>query len=217
MAGIKKDLGPTGMRVAEAVRRFRRGGEVTTAKLSGRLTALGQPIPDTSITKREAGTSRVDVDDLMALALALGVTPNTLLLPEVSYLGSADTHHLTPAASGTAEELWQWAQGETPLHMHIPGAAAWLGGEDHPALRFTLRTRPYLTAPRAPGSGSGASGGPLPELRELSVAIQRAMKAGASGTEIRRVAELTMTLPALMTDAEIDAWLEDGTRPEEDR
>jgi hypothetical protein len=38
------------------------------------------------------------------------------------------------------------------------------------------------------------------------------MKAGATGTEIRRVAELTMTLPALMTDAEIDTWLEDGTR-----
>jgi hypothetical protein len=49
------------------------------------------------------------------------------------------------------------------------------------------------------------------------VAVQKAMKAGATGTEIRRVAELTMTLPALMTDAEIDAWLEDGTRPGGDR
>jgi transcriptional regulator with XRE-family HTH domain len=217
MAGIKKELGPTGARIAESLRRIRRGGGVTTAELSRRLTVLGQPIPDTSITKTEAGTRRVDVDDLLALAVALGVTPNTLLLPEVGYLGASEAHHLTPAVSGSAEHLWQWAQGETPLHMHIPGSAAWLGGEDHPALRFTLRTRPYLTAPRAPGSGSGASGGPLPELRELSVAIQRAMKAGASGTEIRRVAELTMTLPALMTDAEIDAWLEDGTRPEEDR
>ena len=82
MAGIKKELGPTGVRVADAVRRFRRGGGVTTAELSRRLTALGQPIPDTSITKTEQGTRRVDVDDLPALALALGVTPNTLLLPE---------------------------------------------------------------------------------------------------------------------------------------
>jgi len=39
------------------------------------------------------------------------------------------------------------------------------------------------------------------------------MKAGAAGTEIRRVVELTMTLPAVMTDDEIDSWLEDGTRP----
>jgi transcriptional regulator with XRE-family HTH domain len=216
MAGIKKEPGPAGMRLAEAVRRFRRGGNVTTAELSRRLAALGQPIPDTSITKTEQGTRRVDVDDLVALAAALGVTPNTLLLPEVGYLGASEVHHLTPAVSGSAEELWQWAQGERPLHMHVPGADAWLGGEDHPALRFTLRTRPYLTAPRAPGSGGSAGGGPLPELRELSVAIQKAMKAGASGTEIRRVAELTMTLPALMTDAEIDAWLEDGTRPDGD-
>ena len=39
------------------------------------------------------------------------------------------------------------------------------------------------------------------------------MKAGASGTEIRRVVELTLTLPRLMDDDEIDHWLEDDTRP----
>src|ERR1700733_3069949 len=205
MASIHKEPAPTARRVAAAVRRIRRGQGANTAEISRRLTALGQPIPDTSITKAELGTRRVDVDDLVPLAVALGVTPNTLLLPEVGYLGSADTHLLTPAVSGTAEELWQWAQGERPLRMNIPGSDEWLGTENHPALQFTLRTRPYLTAPRAPGV-SGREG-PLRELRELSVAIQRAMKAGATGVEIRRVAELTMTLPDLMTDREISMWL----------
>jgi transcriptional regulator with XRE-family HTH domain len=211
MAGTHKEPGPTARQVAANIRRIRRGHEVTTAELSRRLTTLGQPIPDTSITKTEAGTRRVDVDDLPALAVALGVTPNTLLLPEVGYLGSTEVHHLTPTVSGTAEHLWQWAQGERPLHMHIRGAEAWLGGPDHRALWFIIRSRPYLTAPRAPG-GDG-DGGPVPELRDLSVAVQRAMKAGATGTEIRRVTELTMTLPVVMTDAEIDTWLGDGTRP----
>jgi transcriptional regulator with XRE-family HTH domain len=214
MAGRPRPIGPSSERAAANIRRFRRAGEVTTAALSQRLAAIGHPVVDTGITKTEKGDRRIDVDDLVALALALGVTPNTLLMPEVGYLGTSDAHRLTPAVSGTAEELWQWAQGERPLHMHVPGADAWLGGDDHPALRFALRTRPYLTAPRAPG-GSGR-GGPLPELRELSAVIQRAIKAGATGPEIRRVAELTMTLPALMTDAEISAWLEDGTRPEDD-
>lgn len=31
------------------------------------------------------------------------------------------------------------------------------------------------------------------------------MKAGAAGTEIRRAVELTITLPAVMTDDEIDS------------
>jgi Cro/C1-type HTH DNA-binding domain len=215
MAGIKKDPGPTGVRLAESLRHIRKGvRDITTAELSRRLTALGQPIPDTSITKAEQGTRRVDVDDLVALAVALGVTPNTLLLPQVGYLGASEAHHLTPAVSGSAEHLWQWAQGETPLHMQIPGSEAWLGEQEHRALWFIIRSRPYLTAPAAPGGGGH---GPLPELRELSVAIQKAMQAGATGTEIRRVAELTMTLPDLMTDAEIGAWLEDGTRPREER
>src|ERR1700722_6018700 len=131
MTGIAKQLGPTGRRVAVAIWRVRRWNAVTTAELSRRLTALGQPIPDTSITKTEKGTRRVDVDDLVALAVALGVTPNTLLLPEVGYLGSTDTHLLTPVVSGTAEELWQWAQGERPLRTDIPGSDGWLGTENH--------------------------------------------------------------------------------------
>jgi hypothetical protein len=73
------------------IRRFRRADwqDITTAEMSRRLGELGQPIPDTGITKTEQGTRRVDVDDLVAIALALGVTPNALLLPPVDYLGAA--------------------------------------------------------------------------------------------------------------------------------
>jgi hypothetical protein len=214
MAGIRKEPGPTAQRVAASLRRVRRGEDqdITTAELSKRLTALGQPIPDTGITKTEQGTRRVDVDDLVPLALALGVTPNVLLLPPVGYLGASDSHLLTPAVSGSAEELWQWAQGERPLPIPLPGADSWLGDGEHRDLMFAVRSRPYLAAVHAPGSGHSI---PAPELRDLSVAVQKAMKAGATGTEIRRVTELTMTLPVLMTDDEIDTWLEDGPVAEE--
>jgi transcriptional regulator with XRE-family HTH domain len=202
MAGIKKEPGPTARRVAEALRRIRRGQEVTTAELSRRLAALGQPVPDTSITKTEAGTRRVDVDDLPALALALGVTPNTLLLPEVSYLGNTDAHLLTPAASGTAEQLWQWAQGERPLHMRIPGADAWLGDGDLPALRFSMRTRPYLTALHPPGTATGPPGA-RDRMQALVLAVLGVLGDGASGAEVRRAVEMTIALPVVMPPDEI--------------
>lgn len=200
---------PSSERVAANIRRIRRAREVTTAALSQRLAALGHPIADTGITKTEKGDRRVDVDDLVAISLALGVTPNTLLMPHVDYLGGTDSHLLTPEVSGTADQLWQWAQGERAIPVPLPDLPSEFGSGDR-ALEFTIRTRPYLTAARAPGSGDST---PAPELRHLSVAIQRAMKAGASGTEIRRVVELTLTLPRLMDDDEIDHWLEDDTRP----
>lgn len=81
------------------MRRIRRGLNLTTAAMSRRLEALEYPIADTGIIKAEQGTRRVDVDDLIPICLALGVTPNRLLLPEVDYLGGMDWHLLTPTAA----------------------------------------------------------------------------------------------------------------------
>lgn len=207
MAGIKKEPGPAARRVAGALRHFRRAGDVTTAEVSRRLTALGQPVPETSVTKAEHVTRRVDVDDLVPLSLALGVTPNTLLMPPVARLGTGERHQLTPAVSGTAEQLWQWAQGERPLY--IPGAESWLGDGENPDLEFSFRCRPYLTALHAPGTG----GTPDPFLRNVTEAVIAAMKAGVTGTEVRRTVELTIILPAVMTQDEIARWQTDGARP----
>lgn len=214
MAGIKKEPGPTGRRVAEAIRRIRRGDkqDITTAEMSRRLTAIGQPIPDTSITKTEQGTRRVDADDLVAISLALGVTPNTLLLPQVDYLGSRDWHQLTPVAGGTAEHLWQWAQGERPLVPPVPDE--WLGKSTHPVLEFSITSRPYLTALHAarPG-GEPLHGTPVPVMKELSAAVYMALAEGATPPEVRRVVELVINMPAVMSREEIQAWIKDGIRP----
>ena len=203
MAGFRKELGPTGRRVADAIRRIRRGDkqDITTAELSRRLTALGQPIPDTSITKTEQGTRRVDVDDLVALAAALGTTPNTLLLPQVGYLGTSEHHQLTPAADGTAERLWQWAQGERPLLIPVPGADGWLGDGKYPSLEFSMRNRPYLTAVHAPEVGRPPAGAnPDPVLRNVADAVLAALGKGVPGADVRRVVELSIALPVTMKD-----------------
>jgi hypothetical protein len=199
--------------VAANIRRIRRACEVTTAVLSQRLAGLGHPIADTGITKTEKGDRRVDVDDLVAISLALGVTPNTLLMPPVDFLGSSDHHQLTPAVSGTAERLWQWAQGEKPLRVPVPGAPSWLGDGENLALEFSIRCRPYLTALHAPVPDGPAPGVPHPALLDLTAAVLAAMEAGADGTEVRRAVELAITLPIVMTPDEIGRWLKDGTRP----
>ncbi len=54
---------------------------MTQADLAKSLAANGHPIPVSSIGRIETGDRRVEVDDLMALSLALGITPVALLLP----------------------------------------------------------------------------------------------------------------------------------------
>lgn len=92
-----------------ATRKRRR---MTTAELSQRLSELGRPILANGITKIEKGARRVDTDDLVALAVALDVTPNLLLLPERA---DGTTVALTPATEVTAEDAWRWATGDSPL------------------------------------------------------------------------------------------------------
>ena len=53
-------------------------------------------------------------------------------------------------------------------------------------------------------------------LRDVSDAALRALRAGASASQIRRVIELSMVLPVLMTRGEVRVFLEDGTRPGEE-
>lgn len=111
MADKKNPLGPTGEHVRANVARLR--GRTQYKELAERLSALGRPIPPLGLRRIEAGERRVDADDLMALAVALGVPPNSLLLPH------SDP---SPAPAATAvggevkfQDLWAWADGVAPL------------------------------------------------------------------------------------------------------
>jgi transcriptional regulator with XRE-family HTH domain len=108
MAGQKIELGPTGRTVADNVKRVRGHRALNYADLSRKLTELGRPISPLAVRRIEEGDRRVDVDDLLALAVALGVPPNSLLLPH-------EDPFPEPSATAVGDvefgELWKWADG----------------------------------------------------------------------------------------------------------
>lgn len=57
------------------------GAGLSYADLSRRLEELERPIPPLGLRHLETGARRIDVDDLVMLAIALEVPPMTLLLP----------------------------------------------------------------------------------------------------------------------------------------
>ncbi len=113
MANEAKVSGATAHRVAANVRALRKGLGLDLAQLSVRLSEVGQPISLKALSKLETGQRRVDVDDLVALALALDVTPNRLLLTETA--SNVDGIPLTGAVSASSRVAWRWACGERPI------------------------------------------------------------------------------------------------------
>lgn len=111
MAGKKLELGDTGRAVAANVKRLR--GARNYTDLSKQLDDLGRDIPPLALRRIEDGTRRVDVDDLTALAVALRVSPTTLLLP---YTQNADDPVRVTAWGDDyafASEVWRWLMVDT--------------------------------------------------------------------------------------------------------
>lgn len=97
------------MHVTHTVRKFREKRRLGYAELSRKLAEMGREIPPLGLRRIEDGERRVDVDDLVALALALDVSLLALLLP-------ADTSSLVPnGRSWDAETIWMWATGSQAL------------------------------------------------------------------------------------------------------
>jgi hypothetical protein len=99
----------------------------TLRDLANRLTELGHPIQAAAIRRIENAVEpveseknrkprRVDVQELMALALAFEERPNRLLLTADE---GEDEIHLTPNVSMPAREAWLWASAR-----NIPEATA---------------------------------------------------------------------------------------------
>src|ERR1700736_1212444 len=70
--------------VSANVKRLRLEQNLGLRGLSKRLGEVGRPLGHSAVDQIEKGTRRVDVDDLMALALAFNVSPATLLMPKTS-------------------------------------------------------------------------------------------------------------------------------------
>lgn len=127
--------GPTAQRVARNVNALRRALGWDLKDLSAQLAELGQPVSLGQLSKLERGDRRVDVDDLVALAVALDVAPSRLLL--TAEAGEEEVN-LTPTVRCSAREAWRWSAGEEPLRR---GAPLDLGDRMD---RFTQESAPHV-------------------------------------------------------------------------
>ncbi|WP_338146201.1 helix-turn-helix transcriptional regulator [Streptomyces boncukensis] len=142
----KNPLGPSGEHVRRNVTRVREARGWDKKELARRVTELGRPMPELGIGRIEAGTRRVDVDDLVALAIALGVNVSALLLPPAD--DAQEPCGVTGVGDVSQEAAWDWADGQRPLvHGDDPSAAH---------LQFLMLARPsgrrMTDMPPAPGT-----------------------------------------------------------------
>lgn len=97
--------------VAKNVGEIRRSRGLTVRDLAARLAELGHRLLASGVSRIENGERRVDVDDLVALARALDVSPVRLLLP-------AEPGEVALPGDDRAwpwQAVWRWAVGEQPL------------------------------------------------------------------------------------------------------
>ena len=115
MANRPIEIGPVGQRAAANLAFFR--GRTKQQDLARRMEEIGRPMTASAISKAEKLDRRIDVDDLMALAIALDIAPNQLLLPPDA---SGEPVQLTPAVTVTRDRAWRWAAGEWTLFDEEP-------------------------------------------------------------------------------------------------
>lgn len=137
--GTSNAPGPTGLRVSRNLRKIREDRDYSVRDLADRLTVIGRPLYASAISKIELGQRRVDVDELVALSIALDCTPNRILLAPIDdeELELTDTLRSVPERlRGLAESMptttpscrnaWRWARGGEPLDVgpHVEGLPA---------------------------------------------------------------------------------------------
>lgn len=155
------ERGPVGDQVAKNLVRFRSALRKTTADLASDVTKLGVQITASTITKIEKQSRRVTVDELVALAAALNVSPVTLMLPD-------SDEGPVPLADGlTANwyDAWTWMHGHGPLvgEGSRGGRGAtlqWLAINQPYLAAETAATRTFTTAFRARTAQQEADDGP---------------------------------------------------------
>ena len=100
--GKMPEPGPVGRNLVANVEHLRRARGLSLRKLSAALGEAGRAVPPLGLSRMANGERRVDVDELVALAEVLRVTPDVLLSPpEAVRAGPAEV----PAALREARNL----------------------------------------------------------------------------------------------------------------
>lgn len=115
MPAPKNPLGPAGETLRGNLRRIRIGRAFSYQGLSDLLAATGRRLPPISLRRIEDGTRRVDVDDLMALSVALDVSVVDLIVP------------------ATLDDTMPW-HATARLSLPAGRGRSWIGGAPLPRL-----------------------------------------------------------------------------------
>lgn len=137
----KNEIGPIGRRVAENIRQLRERSRLSQEQLAAAVRRLGRPVTRSAVTKTEDATRRIDVDDLVAFALALRSTPNRLLLPGTAELDKP--YQVTPDYRVSEMDAWLWALGERPLDRGFDAPELQIVVEDDRLRWFMQENRPH--------------------------------------------------------------------------
>lgn len=125
VVGRELDTGPTARTVAENVKRLRTDQDMNYTELSERLQAVANwSVNAVGIRRIESGERRVTADDLVALSLALGVSPSTLLMPardaEDNPIEAATEIDATGFSNPiAAQTFWEWLLAADPLDENV--------------------------------------------------------------------------------------------------
>ena len=79
MAARSLEIGAAGIRAARTIEILRTERGLSQRELAARVTALGRPMSNTMLSRIELVKRRCDIDDLVAIAEALQVSPLALL------------------------------------------------------------------------------------------------------------------------------------------
>jgi transcriptional regulator with XRE-family HTH domain len=170
--------GPVAARFGENLRGLRESKRMSLADLSAAMSAVGRPILKSGLCKIEMGDRRVDVDDLVALAVALDVSPARLLLcPDAG----DELIELTATVADTKTQAWRWCAGSAPL-----GSVLEHQRETH-TNRFRRENRPQ--APAAEEILERIS--QLPDaFAALTAGIHQALASGMTAEAIQEYVEV---------------------------
>lgn len=101
--------GPTGETVRTNIASIRKQRGMTLRGLSDVMSTIGWPMSNSTLSQIENGSRRVDVDDLVAIAIALDVSPNGLLMP--SGFDSNETIEATGVQAISSKNFWYFLDG----------------------------------------------------------------------------------------------------------
>lgn len=160
----KNPIGSTGKTVAVNVKRLREDQRLAFTDLAAILDKIGKPIPTLGLRHIEADKRRVDSDDLVALSVALGVSPVTLLMPWTAdpddLVDITGYDHPVPAYT-----LWRWLIGAMPVEHEASDEALM-------ARFFQRKARPGWVKPEGAGMLKTTQQ-QIAELQQQVAALQR--------------------------------------------